>query len=222
MTVISQLDKKFIVTRIELNDLKCICLVDQHAADERIRVEDLLKQSTTNRIDVVSQRMDMFPGEGVQQCAIPNGLVVARAVDNPKLVQQISAYRQLLERWYWNFEVIQDSPYARNEGARVIMKTAPNFLGETLTVPDLVHFLEKLTEFTSSSTIPPGIHRIANYKACRSAVMFGDYLDRSQCENIIRSLSECDLPFQCAHGRPSMTVLFKYTWDEPQYSQIRT
>lgn len=36
------------------------------------------------------------------------------------------------------------------------------------------------------------------------AIKFGDPLDQSQCEELIKDLAKCDLPFQCAHGRPSI------------------
>ena len=37
--------------------------------------------------------------------------------------------------------------------------------------------------------------------------MFGTELSNDQCEHILARLAECDLPFQCAHGRPSITPL---------------
>ena len=36
------------------------------------------------------------------------------------------------------------------------------------------------------------------------AIKFGDSLTLRECEALIRDLSRCDLPFQCAHGRPSV------------------
>ena len=36
------------------------------------------------------------------------------------------------------------------------------------------------------------------------AIKFGDNLSHRECEALIRDLSRCDLPFQCAHGRPSV------------------
>ena len=37
--------------------------------------------------------------------------------------------------------------------------------------------------------------------------MFGDPLDTAQCSSLVRALSLCRLPFQCAHGRPSLFPL---------------
>ena len=33
------------------------------------------------------------------------------------------------------------------------------------------------------------------------AIRFGDALSVCECEHLVQSLSLCDLPFQCAHGR---------------------
>lgn len=37
--------------------------------------------------------------------------------------------------------------------------------------------------------------------SCVGAIKFGDRLSVSECEDLINSLSQCSLPFQCAHGR---------------------
>ncbi|KAM3511422.1 hypothetical protein MY11210_004914 [Beauveria gryllotalpidicola] len=40
-----------------------------------------------------------------------------------------------------------------------------------------------------------------------SAIMFNDELTLAECTSLIRRLAKCSLPFQCAHGRPSMAPL---------------
>jgi hypothetical protein len=37
--------------------------------------------------------------------------------------------------------------------------------------------------------------------------MFGDPLNMAQCHGLVRALSRCRLPFQCAHGRPTLFPL---------------
>lgn len=39
------------------------------------------------------------------------------------------------------------------------------------------------------------------------AIKFGDELTHEQCQDLISSLRSCQLPFQCAHGRPSIVPL---------------
>lgn len=37
--------------------------------------------------------------------------------------------------------------------------------------------------------------------------MFGDRLDLDQCTRLVKQLARTELPFQCAHGRPSLVPL---------------
>ena len=39
------------------------------------------------------------------------------------------------------------------------------------------------------------------------AIKFGDKLTLFESVELVSSLSDCDLPFQCAHGRPSTIPL---------------
>ncbi|KFM75627.1 DNA mismatch repair protein Mlh3, partial [Stegodyphus mimosarum] len=55
--------------------------------------------------------------------------------------------------------------------------------------------------------MPKTLSSVLNSQACRGAVKFGDPLSLSQCENLLNSLSNCKLPFQCAHGRPSIAPI---------------
>ncbi|KAJ3333786.1 hypothetical protein HDU76_003600 [Blyttiomyces sp. JEL0837] len=66
----------------------------------------------------------------------------------------------------------------------------------------VLEHLHRLEESPGPHDCPKGILHVLNSKACRSAIMFGDELDRSQCETLINNLKRCRFPFQCAHGRP--------------------
>ena len=39
------------------------------------------------------------------------------------------------------------------------------------------------------------------------AIKFNDVLSLDECHSLVGSLSSCQLPFQCAHGRPSIAPL---------------
>ena len=41
--------------------------------------------------------------------------------------------------------------------------------------------------------------------------MFNDPLDRDECLDMIRELKNCKIPFQCAHGRPSVAPIVDLT-----------
>uniref|UniRef100_S4RVE8 MutL homolog 3 (E. coli) n=1 Tax=Petromyzon marinus TaxID=7757 RepID=S4RVE8_PETMA len=56
-------------------------------------------------------------------------------------------------------------------------------------------------------TLPRAIIRVLNSQACHGAVKFGDKLSWDECASLMRDLAKCQLPFQCAHGRPAMMPL---------------
>jgi DNA mismatch repair ATPase MutL len=95
-------------------------------------------------------------------------------------------------------------------GNRIVHVTRlPIFCGVKLTVNDMRMFLAELHAHQASRkhVRPPAVSRILNNKACRGAIMFGDELSEVQCTEIVRRLAQCRFPFQCAHGRPSVTPL---------------
>lgn len=47
--------------------------------------------------------------------------------------------------------------------------------------------------------------------------MFGDKLSKSDCIGLIRALSSCKTPFQCAHGRPVMAVIMEIQTERRDY-----
>ena len=55
--------------------------------------------------------------------------------------------------------------------------------------------------------LPAAVRKIIALKACHGAIRFGDELTVRESAALLRSLSACRLPFQCAHGRPSIVPL---------------
>jgi len=60
-----------------------------------------------------------------------------------------------------------------------------------------------------STEPPPAVSRLLASKACRAAVMFGDSLSHAECQALLSALAKCDLPFQCAHGRPTVSPMLR-------------
>jgi len=52
------------------------------------------------------------------------------------------------------------------------------------------------------------------------AIKFGDELSLSDCVRLIRQLSRCRLPFQCAHGRPSLVPLINVQQIRDTFSHV--
>lgn len=180
-SVVSQMDSKFILLRHE----DAVVVVDQHAADERVQLERLEREHYAHP----------------RSCNLPTAEVVR--LDGPEMASLVS-YTLALTEYGFRFSASSIS----NE---VEIFASPEVYGTCLTGVDFVHILNELREFDPSAAgfkfKPSIIQYILCSKACRTAVMFGDLLHLEQCEGIMRDLAACELPFQCAHGRPSSTVV---------------
>ncbi|XP_064342189.1 DNA mismatch repair protein Mlh3 isoform X3 [Camelus dromedarius] len=56
-------------------------------------------------------------------------------------------------------------------------------------------------------TLPLTVQKVLASQACHGAIKFNDVLSLEESCRLIEALSCCQLPFQCAHGRPSMLPL---------------
>ncbi len=86
----------------------------------------------------------------------------------------------------------------------------PHFQGRVLDPHDFRAYLRQLLDTNGKSQVPNGVQKILASAACRSAVMFGDKLDRQQGQELLDKLKVTQLCFQCAHGRPTMAPLFDF------------
>ncbi|KAF1329127.1 DNA mismatch repair protein mlh3, partial [Globisporangium splendens] len=218
LEVIRQVDRKFILVQAHDdthgNLLFCI---DQHAADERVKLEQL--------------ELSIFGPDGddlnievhVYQQPVPMLL-------NMKESQTLVFNEHIVRAWGFDFEVSESDStefepvydlYAsesRNRGGDgdyiVELRAMPKVDTRCANADDLRDFLQLLSRndgYWSWTTMrPPVITRLLHSRACRSAIMFGDYLSISQCRDLIDALCKCKLPFQCAHGRPSVVPLVEF------------
>ncbi|NXS11071.1 MLH3 protein, partial [Neodrepanis coruscans] len=56
-------------------------------------------------------------------------------------------------------------------------------------------------------TLPLTFLKVLASQACHGAIKFNEHLTLEESCRLIEALSSCKLPFQCAHGRPSMLPL---------------
>lgn len=184
-----QLDKKFILVRAR----DVIVAIDQHAADERIALEQL-----QNDLLNESQRLRKVSNFRLRE-------PVSIPISSGQLAVAIE-HSELLRSWGWRFKIHEDDHPAAQ------ISTVPRLLGEVLGAP---HFKDFLSHFRAGTgTIPRCIQTLIASRACRMAIKFGDVLDDDDCIQMIKNLKDCKFPFQCAHGRPSMVPLFTVQKDE--------
>ncbi|MCL7024487.1 hypothetical protein MKW94_003808 [Papaver nudicaule] len=207
--VLIQLDKKF----IPFVGGSILAVIDQHAADERIRLEEL--------------RQKVLCGEGKTVTYLDSEQELVLPEIGYQLLQN---YAEQMQHWGWICNVDSQNSGSFTKKLKLLHRrqsaisliAVPCILGVNLSDKDLLEFLEQLYDTDGSSTMPPSVLRVLNFKACRGAIMFGDALLPSECSLIVEELKQTSLCFQCAHGRPTTAPLVNLGALHKQISNLRS
>ena len=155
-----------------------LVLVDQHAAHERILFEELRRRMESK--GVPSQRLLL-----------------------PQVIELAPRDAEWVER---NLPTLQKMGLGVEEFGRQSFKleSLPPFLSGADPVRLLQDVIDSLKSASNStSPLRLGEEMIAK-TVCRHAVKANDLLREPEVEKLIRDLLECDLPYCCPHGRPTM------------------
>jgi len=155
-----------------------LVLVDQHAAHERILFEDLRR------------RMEEH-GVPAQKLLLPQTFDLP-----PRDTDWIERNMSTLQKMGIGIESFGPNTFK--------IDSVPAFLN----VSDPTQFMRKVIDdlksaSNSSSAMRLGEEMIAK-TVCRHAVKANDPLRYPEVEKLIRDLLDCDLPYCCPHGRPTM------------------
>ncbi|KAI1388596.1 uncharacterized protein F4822DRAFT_251162 [Hypoxylon trugodes] len=250
-SIIAQVDYKFILAKVPLStslqypnkseDINPTLLIaiDQHAADERCRVEALMKDyfmiaedlqdgTTGQRRQLICAQAELLESPiifdiSVQDCRqfersaeyFQHWGIVFRVISilkselDSKRTAKLKVVKlppsiaercrseprlliELLRKEAWKFDE-QGFSASQPTGSQVAQDDDDNSTG--------IHWLSRL------HGCPQGILEMINSRACRSSIMFNDLLSPEACIDLVERLANCALPFQCAHGRPSMVPL---------------
>jgi DNA mismatch repair protein MLH3 len=237
--VVSQVDKKFILVKLRTSDMKTpsrgletaysgmLVIVDQHAADERIRIEGLMEELCT----LLPDGSSASPAESrVQTTYLEKPL----AFDlSHKEIALLGTHKAHFADWGILYDLPSGNVEAGKATQRIQVRYLPPGIIERCKLdPRLLIELIRTEAWNcaekgprsqpipSDNTTDPKhqwLHRIhncpqglidmLNSRACRSAIMFNDELSLDQCKMLVRRLAGCMFPFQCAHGRPSLVPL---------------
>jgi DNA mismatch repair ATPase MutL len=211
MMCVGQVDDKFIAA---LNpETQQIFLFDQHAADERVKLEAMYsKHCGCNSICVRCFNADDSNDSVNIQLLVPHVAVDVTDVD----LLTVRQYADILKAWKFGFseEGVDTNAELGAQltvnSRRIQLHSVPVVVGEPLSSEDFVeyiHWLQANTASPRSLNKPPAVHRILCSKACKRAVKFGDSLTISDSNKIICDLQRAAYPFQCAHGRPNCCPL---------------
>ncbi|CAI5757223.1 unnamed protein product [Candida verbasci] len=197
--IIKQIDKKFIL----INSESQLVILDQHAIDERVKVEQLLQ-------------------EFINTLKLNTGLRLANPLSFNLIVHGeinlFKTYKSNFNIFGIDYEIQEDNVIVTHLPNVLLgkVKSGSEFLKNALLQHcyDLnLNYKRKVLDlddwFACIHHIPKIIIEVINSKACRSAIMFGDELSNQECEELLNELRNCQLPFICAHGRPSIVPLAK-------------
>jgi DNA mismatch repair protein MLH3 len=219
---IGQVDCKAVAARCSGGGV--LLAIDQHAADERVRLEALQAR--------VARELDALRGASppLVAAAGTTSLLQTMALTPPRLLELSRSERVALctnlpvvESWGWRVTSAGSGSGEQQVLPALHMACMPCVCGVALGALDLRLYLHQLSETASSSRMlggsnsggsgsinlptPPGVLRVLRSRACRTAIMFGDKLDASASVNLVASLGQTALPFVCAHGRPTTAPL---------------
>ncbi|MFL6516042.1 MAG: DNA mismatch repair endonuclease MutL [Chthoniobacterales bacterium] len=155
-----------------------LVLVDQHAAHERILFEELRRRMEEQ--GVPSQRL-LIP----QTFDLP-----------PRDAEWIERNVPVLQKMGIGIEAFGPNTFK--------IDSLPGFVRSTDAVPFMQSVIDELKSASnSSSPLRLGEDMIAK-TVCRHAVKANDPLQYLELEKLIQDLLQCDLPYCCPHGRPTM------------------
>ncbi len=174
---ITQIANSYIVAEDESG----LVLIDQHAAHERVRYEELMNQFENQEKSVqpllVAQEMELSTDE----------------------IDLINENKEIFEKL--GFEIEEFG------GKTFVINAVPTCLsGEDLD-PVIKGVLDDIKNHKSPSNMQGRIEEILTYMSCRSAIKFGQTLSLEEMQALIDQMQELKRPFTCPHGRPTMISL---------------
>ncbi|KAF2882431.1 hypothetical protein ILUMI_23750 [Ignelater luminosus] len=204
LTIVGQLDKKFIVALSKGKNL--IILFDQHAVHERVRLETLFSGYTETESG--SENLKFKSSKCPQKIALN-----LMEIDINILINS----RRLFENLGLSCVISENSLEVTHIPTCMYNKFIKNDQCDNNNLENILTSLiyEQISTILSTrgtvTKIPNILQNIINLEACRGAIKFGDRLTSKKCEELIKELSKCKLPFQCAHGRPTLVPLIDFS-----------
>ncbi|KAK6304422.1 hypothetical protein J4Q44_G00250080 [Coregonus suidteri] len=235
MKVIHQVDKKFLACLINTQDQEpaacsetdgnLLVLVDQHAAHERVRLENLVADSYEDDPEAPGERR-------LCSSTVAPPLEVSVTDEELRLLGSCQPFLRGLGL-EMQFSQIGNPQVLVGKVPMCFTEKESNELRRgrhSIIKPIVEEYLQEQIELLRSTgrvrgTLPLTVLKVLASLACHGAIKFNDSLSKEECCSLVGSLSSCQLPFQCAHGRPSIAplvdVLHLNDQEEPPKPNLR-
>lgn len=160
-------------------------LIDQHAAKERVNYEMYKREMGT----VTDHSISML---------IP----LTIELSNQEFIL-LSEHMDVLRDYHFEME-----PFGVNS---IIIKRHPTWIPKENEEKVIRKIIEVVLQIGSSFSIEKFNERVATMLSCKMAIKANDYVSMEELEQLIQDLRNCDQPFACPHGRP--TIIFYSNYD---------
>ncbi|PKL60040.1 MAG: hypothetical protein CVV33_04740 [Methanomicrobiales archaeon HGW-Methanomicrobiales-4] len=181
LTYIGQVAATYLLASNEGGDL---ILIDQHAAHERVRYDQLKKEQEEGTLS--------------QELIVP--VVLSLSQSEGHLLAEI---KSLLEKEGFLIE-----PFGKDTWC---VRGVPVILGRCEDPEAVREIITSTLQENQDTRLRESVSRLV---ACRGAVKAGVVLTSDQGEEIIRQLSYTSEPFTCPHGRPTIVSFTRARLEE--------
>lgn len=178
---IVQLSNKYILAQVKSG----LMIIDQHAADERIRYEEALNlfkiSSPFSQLLVFHKTLQMNPGDFA-------------------LARELSGY---LERLGFAIKFFS--------GNTAVIEGVPPVVKEGEEDKTLLNILAEYYRNQQEKKVLDVADNLAKSYSCHTAIRTGDKLNESEMRALIDRLFATEMPYVCPHGRP---IIMKISIEE--------
>ena len=177
MIAVSQVSNSYIVAKNEDG----LVLIDQHAAHERVRYEQLMDQFENQK-------------KSIQPLLVP--LNIEFSSDEMLLIKE---HIEIFKNLGFSLNSISENSYTVSE--------VPGFLSNEDVDHVVKGVLDDILNHKAPSKFQGRTEEIITYMSCRSAIKFGQKLSLDEMQSLIKQLDQLKRPYTCPHGRPTMVSL---------------
>ena len=158
-------------------------IIDQHAAAERINYEKVLKEITKEKQIIID-------------------LLVPIKIELPSNEYLIlKQHFDILTNFGFNIE-----EFGTNT---IIIRSHPNWIKDDYEEEDIRKVIDIIVS-TEKFDLEMFVYRLSATQACRMSIKANDYINYDDQVYLLDTLRNCDNPFTCPHGRPTIITYTKY------------